>query len=220
MLDVNDLVKMITSDKTKRSRQEMIGPSEIGGCRRRFWYRVNKQTPTNDQTLSLAAWMGTAIHSRIESELRKQDPWAERYEIEVEVENPKLLGVGLRGHVDLYVPADRLVVDWKTTTKKNLSKFPSQQQRWQVQLYGYLLNGAGRPVDEVALVAIARDGNENDVVMHREPYSQEVAENALEWAMSVLEDADLPPADMPVYFCRDYCKFYDPSGYIGCEGKK
>ena len=219
MFDTGSLLKVITSNKGPRSAQVMLGPSEFGGCERRFWYRLHKQPVTNDATLSLAAWMGTAIHARIESELHKQDPWGEKYQIEVEVEQPKLLGIGVRGHVDLYIPSAKIVVDWKTTTKKNLSKFPTQQQIWQVNLYGMLLNDAGSPVEEVALVAIARDGNEKDVAIHQQAYSRETALEALDWAQAIIEDAGIPAPGMPVRFCRDYCRYYDPSGEIGCEGK-
>lgn len=218
MFDVDALVKSLTANKGKRSRQVEIGPSEIGGCRRRMWYRLKGQPTTNDNTLSLAAWMGTAIHSRIEHELRRQDMWGEKYEIEVEVESDGLLA-HLKGHVDLYIPADRVLVDWKTTTKKNLSKFPTQQQRWQVQLYGMMLNESGKSVDEVVLVAIPRDGNENDIVVHREPYDPGVSSDALSWLEDVMSYEEPAPADMNARFCKDYCRYYDPSGMIGCEGK-
>ncbi len=31
-----------------RSTQTQVGPSEIGGCRRKVWYRLNSQPHTND----------------------------------------------------------------------------------------------------------------------------------------------------------------------------
>lgn len=219
MFDTDSLVKSLTADKGKRSRQVEIGPSEVGGCRRRFWYRLKQQPATNDSTLSLAAWMGTAIHDRIEKVLRKQDPFNEHYKIEMEVESDGLIA-HLKGHVDLYIPSERIVIDWKTTTKKNLSRFPSQQQRWQVHLYAMMLIEQGHLVEEVALVGIARDGNEKDVVIHQESYDQSVTMEALDWIEQVMNYGDiLPPADHHRNFCRDYCKYYDPSGQVGCEGK-
>ena len=35
-----------------RSNQVQIGPSELGGCRRKVWYRLNDQPETNDNALS------------------------------------------------------------------------------------------------------------------------------------------------------------------------
>ena len=49
-----------------RSKQTQIRPSELGGCRRKVWYRLNDQPETNDNEMKLAAIMGTAIHSAIE----------------------------------------------------------------------------------------------------------------------------------------------------------
>ncbi len=31
-----------------RSKQTQVGPSEIGGCRRKVWYRLQGQPETND----------------------------------------------------------------------------------------------------------------------------------------------------------------------------
>ena len=51
--------------KRSRSTQVQIGPSEVGGCRRKVWYRLNDQPETNNNELKLAAIMGTAIHAEI-----------------------------------------------------------------------------------------------------------------------------------------------------------
>jgi len=59
-----------TKDAGKsRSTQVQIGPSELGGCRRKVWYRLNNQPVTNNNELKLAAIMGTAIHTEIEKAL-------------------------------------------------------------------------------------------------------------------------------------------------------
>ena len=33
-----------------RGKQPQIGPSELGGCRRKVWYRLNGQPETNDMS--------------------------------------------------------------------------------------------------------------------------------------------------------------------------
>ncbi len=78
----------------------------------------------------LAAIMGTAIHSAIEEAITVVDPKSEKYWVETSVEYN-----GMKAHIDLYIPETGDVIDWKTVKVKNLSYFPSLQQRWQVQVY-------------------------------------------------------------------------------------
>ena len=206
------MVKAVTSQMqgSNRSNQTNIGPSEIGGCRRKVWFKLNGAEGTNE-TLKFASIMGTAIHNHIEEAFRRQDPFSERYLLEVEV------SVGdLTGHVDLYDKENNEVADWKTSTKKNLAKFPSLQQRWQVQLYGWLLSENGYKVDNVTLVGIPRDGDERHVVYHTEPYDPKLAEEARDWLSEVAKFEEAPLPEKPARFCVSYCKYF---GEL-CQGKK
>ena len=197
--------------KKSRSTQVQIGPSEVGGCRRKVWYRLNGQPETNENQLKLAAIMGTAIHAEIEKALSGND----QLMIESEVEYN-----GMKAHVDLFVPSTGDVIDWKTSKIRNLSYFPSTQQRWQVQLYGYLLSKNGYVVNRVSLVAIARDGDERDVKVHTEPYDESLALEALGWLATVKEAAEAPAPEKDASYCQHYCQFYDASGEMGCVGLK
>ncbi len=194
-----------------RSTQVQIGPSELGGCRRKVWYRLNDQPETNDNEMKLAAIMGTAIHAAIEEAL-SNDP---NVLIETEVEYN-----GMKAHVDCFVPGTGDVIDWKTSKVKNLSYFPSTQQRWQVQTYGYLLAKNGHDVKRVSLVAIARDGDERDVKVHTEEYNEEMALEALAWLEGVKASTEAPQPEREENYCKFYCKFYDASGQLGCVGLK
>ena len=197
-----------------RSKQKEVGPSEIGGCRRKVWYRLNAQPETNFELKKLAAIMGTAIHAEIEKSIEAIDPNGEKYWVETEVEYG-----GIKAHIDLFIPETGSVVDWKTSKIKNLSYFPSMQQRWQVQVYGYLLEKSGKAkVNDVNLVAIARDGDENDVRLHSEPYDETMAHAALLWLENVKNSKELPPAEKDASFCKSYCQYYDASGELGCTG--
>ena len=210
------LMTTILNDKdSARSTQKAVGPSEIGGCRRRLWHRTRNTPATNHDTLGLAAWMGTAIHERIQRRITHEDPFGKRFLVEHEVEYD-----GLMGHVDLYDMQEREVIDWKTTTKKNLSRVPSAAQRQQVQLYGYLMTQTGHPVDSVTLVALARDGNELDIKQHSEPYDERYALDALARWRDVAAMEAPPAPEENVRFCRDYCQFWDPSAEVGCPGKE
>jgi CRISPR/Cas system-associated exonuclease Cas4 (RecB family) len=197
--------------KRSRSTQVQIGPSEVGGCRRKVWYRLNDQPETNDNELKLAAIMGTAIHAEIEKALADNPDVL----IETEVEYN-----GMKAHIDCFVPGTGDVIDWKTSKVRNLSYFPSTQQRWQVQLYGYLLAKNGYAVNRVSLVAIARDGDERDVKVHTEDYDESIALEALGWLAAVKEAKEVPAPEKDASHCQHYCKFYDSSGEMGCVGLK
>ena len=197
--------------KRSRSTQVQIGPSEVGGCRRKVWYRLNDQPETNDGELKLASIMGTAIHAEIERALADNSDVL----IETEVEYN-----GMKAHIDCFVPSTGDVIDWKTSKVRNLSYFPTNQQRWQVQLYGYLLAKNGYAVNRVSLVAIARDGDERDVKVHTEDYNESIALEALGWLAAVREAAEPPAPEKDASYCQFYCKYYDASGQMGCVGLK
>jgi hypothetical protein len=199
-----------------RSKQTQVGPSELGGCRKKVWYRLNGQEITNENELKLAAIMGTAIHAEIEKAISVADPKGEKYWVETSVEYN-----GMKAHIDLYIPETGDVIDWKTVKVKNLSYFPSLQQRWQVQVYGYLLDKSGKGSPKtVNLVAIARDGDERDVKVHSEPYDPKMAEEALNWLAAIKESADAPEPERDQSYCKSYCKYFDESGEMGCVGIK
>jgi CRISPR/Cas system-associated exonuclease Cas4 (RecB family) len=219
MSDPKELLIKVLKDKDasrSRSTQVQVGPSELGGCRRKVWYRLNDQPETNENELKLAAIMGTAIHATIEEALELADPTGEKYVVETEVEYN-----GMKAHIDLWIPETGDVVDWKTVKVKNLSYFPSTQQRWQVQVYGYLLekSGKGKPRN-VNLVAIARDGDERDIRIHTEEYNPAIAEEALNWLSAIKESTEVPEPEKDANFCKSYCKYYDATGEMGCVGLK
>jgi CRISPR/Cas system-associated exonuclease Cas4 (RecB family) len=198
-----------------RSTQKQVGPSEIGGCRRKVWYRLQGQPETNENQSKLAAIMGTAIHAAIEEAIQHIDPESKEYLVETEVAYGDM-----KAHIDLFVPSTGAVIDWKTSKVKNLSYFPSKQQRWQVQVYGYLLSKNGYEVKTVNLVAIARDGAEKDVKVHTEAYDEAIALEAFEWLNSVKASEVLPEPEKDESFCKDYCQYFDPTEEMGCGGLK
>jgi len=214
-MDIKDLlVKALHAKEAARPRstQIQVGPSELGGCRRKVWYKLNDQPETNENELKLAAIMGTAIHSAIEKALDKH----EGVMLESSVEYN-----GMKAHVDAYFPETGDVVDWKTVKAKNLNYFPSLQQRWQVQTYGYLIEQSGLgKVQNVHLVAIPRDGDERDIKVHSEKYDSSVALEALSWLEAVRTSEVAPEPEKDENYCKFYCKYYDASGEIGCVGLK
>ena len=190
-----------------RSRQVAIGVSALGDCRRKVWHMSKGDKKTN-VTLSLPAIMGTAIHSSIEAAIL--NAYEDRDESHMPMLEHRVEIEGLPpATIDFFDPLYGEVVDWKTITLKNVDWFVSQQKRWQVQVYGYLLKQAGFYVKTVTLVGIPRDGTENDIVIHSEPYDEQVALQALDWLKDVTSRTTAPePERDPVTFCAKYCSFY------------
>lgn len=198
-MDAKTLVaNLIEYDNSRaRSQQTAIGVSQLGGCRRQVWHKARGDKGTNP-TLRLPAILGTAIHGLIENALPIDGALVE-HRVEIEGYPPAT--------IDYF--KDGEVVDWKTITLKNRDYFVSKQKRWQVQTYAYLLSLTGVEVHTVTLVGIPRDGTENDILIHSEPFNPAIALEALAWLKDV-EAATEPPAPErePATFCRRYCEFY------------
>lgn len=198
-----------------RSVQVEVGPSSLGGCARRVWHDL-KQSPKINQTENLSAILGTFIHSGLEKAIARQDPFGDNYLIELDLEHG-----GIKGHCDLFIKDIGMVVDYKTTTLKNLAKLGSTQQRWQIHTYGWLISESlGHQVNTVALVGIPRDGRMDDIRVFQEPYDKDIALEALAWLENIKDivrtNQAAPAPSKPVFFCRDYCPYYDPNGVEGC----
>lgn len=216
-MDIQNLLKVALYEQDgqrDRSQQTALGASSVGGCRRQAWNILNGVPKTNYDTEHLAAIIGTSLHSTIAGAMEAADPFGDDFLIEQAFETDLL-----KGHCDLFIKSTGTVIDWKTTTKSKLSSFPSDQQRMQVQLYGYLIEEAGHMVHEVALVAIPRDGQTKDIKVHSEPYSREIAQEGLDWIAEIKAMKKPPAPEKSAFFCRNYCSWYDPTGAIGCQGK-
>ena len=217
----NLLAKSLTAydNSRDRSTQVEIGPSQIGGCRRQVYHQLKGTPETNHNTEALAAILGTFIHSGIAESMQRLDPFNENFLIEQE-----FVAGDLKGHVDLYIKDQKTIVDWKTTKLKSLRFFPSNQQRLQVQLYGWLLSANGYEVENVALVAVPRDGVMGQIKTHVELYDPKIAKQGLAWLAEVKElaiSSESPPApEKDPVFCVNYCSYYDASGEIGCPSTR
>ena len=207
---------LVANDNSRaRSQQTAIGPSAIGGCHRRLWHDIAQTEPTNVGD-KLGAILGTFIHSGIEEAIRREDPFGVQYQLEIAVEYN-----GMPGHVDCYDTINQTVIDWKTIKKGSGRYFgrSNRQQIWQIHLYGYLLTQNGYTVKDVALVGIPRDGKMTDILVHTEPYSQQIALQALEHlekTREMVKQQLQPKPEKPLAFCADFCPYYDPTGEKGC----
>jgi hypothetical protein len=210
-MDKATLIKaLVDHDNSRaRSKQTAIGVSSLGDCRRKVFHMIEGALTSNDKVLRLPAIMGTAIHAAIEAAIGDEDG---RYLIEHRVEIDGLPPAT----IDFFDTLEHEVIDWKTITKKNVDYFVTQQKRWQVQVYGYLMTQAGYEVKTVTLIGIPRDGTENDIITYSEPYNRDVALEALQWLEDLRQVTEAPaPERDPATFCKNYCQFYGGS----CLGK-
>src|SRR6476646_9461433 len=91
-----------------RSKQEEIGMSDLGGCRRRAGYRLLGVKPTNTSS-SVQAVMGTSIHAAVQAILSELARPGDLVEEEVRF-------AGVLGHIDRYEAAEARLIDVKTTS--------------------------------------------------------------------------------------------------------
>ena len=207
-MDAKTLIDALVAvdSERPRSKQTAIGVSSLGGCARKVWHVLQGDvgTPRGNR---LPAIMGTAIHAAIEQAFAGSDALIE-HRVEIDGFPPAT--------IDYFNPATGEVVDWKTIKKSGADWFVNKQKRWQVQTYGYLMALAGFDVKTVTLVGIPRDGDENDIIIHSEPYDPAIAEEAFAW-LKAIETADEAPAPEmdAVSWCSKYCDFYGDL----CAGK-
>jgi hypothetical protein len=198
-MDAQELIsKLVAYDNGRaRSMQTAVGVSSLGDCRRKVWH-LSRGDKGSNPTLRLSAIMGNAIHSHIEKVLATDGALLE-HRVEIEGLPPATM--------DYY--KDGQVVDWKTIKLAGVPYFVTQQKRWQVQVYGYLMSLSGFDVHTVTLVGIPRDGTEQDIVVHSEPYDESVALDALAWLRDVQSQTEPPaPERDAATFCSKYCPLF------------
>ena len=94
----------------------------------------------------------------------------------------------------------------------------------QVQIYGWLLSANGYEVENVALVAVPRDGEMAQIKTHVEIYDPKIAKQGLAWLVDVKAlalSSESPPApEKDALFCVNYCSYYDATGEVGCPSTR
>lgn len=199
-----------------RDEQKSIGPSEIGNpcdycvgralCRKypQYW---RSPEPLNDDHFGLKAWVGTAVHAKLEEDV--DIPGAVK---ESTITIGELAGYGpITGHADLYW--NGIICDYKTTDRAKLDLIkvngPPLSYLRQINLYAYGANQnhRGMSVDQVCLLFLPRDSNRlSDGWAFYAPHSAQAAEvslRRLEHLWGAVQQglaADLP-GDAECYRC-------------------
>lgn len=171
-----------------RSVQRTLGPSELGTpCRRQIALKLAGVQRHERGGLPWAPMCGTAVHSLMESVLEAENErlGRPRWIIEETVR----LDDELSGHGDAFDTDHGLVVDWKytgTTARRKASRksvpnadLVSREYRVQAHLYGLGHANAGRRVEWVRLVMLARSHDFRESVEWTERYDESIALDAM-----------------------------------------
>lgn len=176
----------ITSRESIRSRQLMVGPSELGGtCTRRLAMRIAGLRTVNRSSDPWPSIVGTATHDWLQRAFEGENRrlraagQPERWITEQRIEADPIC----YGTSDLYDRMTQTVIDWKsvgTTSETKLHKEgPSEGYQTQIQAYGLGFVRAGFPVRAVALMFLPRSGKLASARYYEWPFDPARAQQAI-----------------------------------------
>lgn len=125
---VEGLAVATITKPSARDKQQAPGPSDLADkcdlCVARKISAFLGLGSSPDRGFSQKAWLGTAIHEKLERDLPSLYKHGEQ---EITVDVADIPGIGLvRGHVDLFLPKKRTAVDWKSTDVKKLKAYQTE----------------------------------------------------------------------------------------------
>lgn len=198
--DVRQLVLDLMRQPTERDKQVKIGASNFSTmcnhCLALDLQATHGSTVMESHPYWLGAWLGTAMHNRLEEEAKVHRPtWV----TESKYVMGEIPGYGIvKSTTDLYLPEHRTVTDYKSTTRAKLvfikealrhpandleatkigeARFKVDAYQNQGLSYGRGLVLAGYPVEWVSLLFVCRDGTgDKDIWAHTFPFDMERAE--------------------------------------------
>lgn len=197
MRDATEIALELLKRPTERDKQVKVGASNFSSlCTKCL---AEELLATKDEGESFAwagAVVGTAIHNLLDSRVQEMHP---EWHPEQRLILGDLPGYGtVKSTLDLYIPEDRHLIDYKTTTKAKLpfiqdalktegnpyeissiaeARYKVSGYLNQLMSYGRGLTLAGHVVEYVSLVFICRDAvGDRDVWSHTVPYDPEQAE--------------------------------------------
>lgn len=194
---VREVVIGTITKRSSRDNQVLLGPSDLCNpcdhCLGKKFARslnlLETEKREGTQGFSLAAWVGTAIHKKMEEDLILGDDEAQKEGSFVIGEIP---GYGIiKGHVDLLMDSC-VITDYKTVymSKLKIIKFRGVPEEHVIQamLYGLGVKNSGLNPRWVSLVYIPRDSNNvEDVWETAGRWRQDVAEEAFARAVKIHE---------------------------------
>lgn len=202
---VRDLVTATITMQSDRDRQSLPGPSDLANpCDVCVARKIAASCGIHlgnenggSRSFSLKAWVGTAIHQKLERDLPRIYPRGDRMDPnfyqEVTVTIGEIPGLGtIRGHTDLYLPKIGSVVDWKTADIRKIKVYQNAgvpaSHAGQTMLYLRGLRNSGKRADKAVLVYIPRDSNKvSDIWVASCAYQEGIATGLLNRAQNLVE---------------------------------
>lgn len=130
--------------------REGIHVSDIVSCLRKAYYHRTVETSPTFPHESLYTFLGTMTHGMLEGSDHKV--WTE---LPIRAD---MGGVEIVGQADAYYPAQKRLVDYKTTRYINPANLPYGNHVEQVQYYACILHDMGLPVEQAFIQYIDLSG--------------------------------------------------------------
>lgn len=175
-----------------RSRQKLIGPSEIGtDCPHCLAAKLAGWEET-ERDVAWLPFIGTAVHAELagifetDNKRSMKNGGRRRWRVEQRVEVGTIGGHHISGTADLYDTLTGTVLDHKIVgaqTLRTAKAAPKPVYRVQGQLYGLGMEHAGHTPKRVAIAHLPRNAMSlAQAVIHVEDYNPQIAHEALERA--------------------------------------
>jgi len=214
---IRDLI--VGHDRARpRSKQRAIGPSNLSSpCSRKLMYQLLDVDPVRPDSVNLAAWVGTQIHSGMEKAAKGNDDWKTETRLSLKIAP----GITLVGTADAYHAPSYTLLDYKSCGPSALAKYRRQMPdnyETQVDVYGLMavLSAAFR-VDNVGIVLIPRNGSLDDIHVYVRPWNDARADAAIKRLTNLHAAAAAGTSVLPMIPTADDCMFcpYRMDGWIG-----
>lgn len=201
---------MAVDNRRRRSNQKKIGPSSVGGCRRKAGYEV-AGVPKTDSPPKMHAVLGTWIHKGALATLEREYGCLTEIKVENEVVKGSMDALYLdEAHLSRLRKRGRyakamdglLVEDVKTRGYFGFQLVqengPRRSELFQTHIYTWLLRigaatdrrlaGIGEvPVEQIRLRYVSRDNGQEHI--EEFPYDPDVTSEAIEWLAKVMDVA-------------------------------
>jgi hypothetical protein len=190
---IKDATVGLFLQESERDKQQKVGASQISDPCTRHLAHALVGTEEAPAKYWMGGKIGTAIHSFIESAIStSSDSIFSNAIVERKIVLGTIEGYGtVSSKPDLVLADYRLLVDWKTTSRKKIkalqnyvdgikldgaSEYTVKKYLGQANLYAWGLNQAGTVIEDIALVFINRDGTyENDIYVLPTKYDESFA---------------------------------------------
>lgn len=226
------------TNRSRRSQQTTLGPSQIGTpCDRKLVMHFLQAPKVNPGGDNWASFVGTQIHNGLEGMLKWADAGRGRFAVEQRLSFPSELVP--RGTADMIDRTLFMIGDHKAQGQWAADKLrtsgPTPLYRVQLHVYGMGARQRGEKIERVSLISWPRDkSNLDDLYVFSEPYNPQIARDALKrvedlkaWTDVQRAEGKTPPEIAAGAAIADDCSFcpYHMSGAKdltngGCNGRR